>query len=43
MSEIVLGEILNPEKYTGIVERDFHLYDKNKDNNPNYVHIEPNA
>ena len=43
MSEIVLGEILNPEKYTGITERDFHLYDKNKDNNPNYVHIEPNA
>ena len=41
MSEIILGEILNPEKYTGIIERDFHLYDKNKDNNPNYVHIEP--
>ena len=43
MSDIILGEILNPEKYTGITERDFHLYDKNKDNLPNYVHIEPDV
>ena len=40
-SNIVLGEILNPQKYTGITERDFHLYNKDKDNSPDYVHIEP--
>ena len=40
-SSIVLGEILNPQKYTGITERDFHLYNKDKDNSPDYVHIEP--
>ena len=43
MSDIKLGEILNPQKYTGIIERDFHLYDIKKGNTPNYVHIEPNA
>ena len=25
-NKIILGEILNPEVYAGIVERDFHLY-----------------
>ena len=39
--EIKLGEILNPQKYTGIIERDFHLYDIKDSNNPNYVHLEP--
>ena len=43
MSDIKLGEILNPQKYTGIIERDFHLYDIKKENTPNYVHIEPDA
>ena len=40
---ITLGEILNPEKYTGIVERDFHLYNKNRKDEPDYVHIEPDV
>lgn len=41
---IVLVEILNPQVYTGIVERDFHLYsyfDYNK--NPEYVHLEADS
>ena len=42
-SNIILGEILNPQKYSGIVERDFHLYNKNENNNPDYVHIEPDS
>ena len=41
--EIKLGEILNPQKYTGIIERDFHLYDIKEGNEPNYVHIEPDV
>ena len=41
--KIKLGEILNPQKYTGIIERDFHLYNIKKGNDPNYVHIEPDA
>ena len=40
---ILLGEILNPQKYTGITERDFHLYETKKGYKPNYVHIEPDA
>ena len=40
---IILGEILNPQKYTGIIERDFHLYEEKKGNEPNYVHIEPDT
>lgn len=43
ISEIILGEILNPQKCTGIIERDFHLYNKEKGNEPEYVHIEPDA
>ena len=41
--DIKLGEILNPQKYTGIIERDFHLYNIKDSNNPNYVHIEPDT
>ena len=43
ISEINLGEILNPQKYTGIIERDFHLYDIKNEKTPNYVHIEPDS
>lgn len=43
ISKIKLGEILNPQKITGIIERDFHLYDIKEDNEPNYVHIEPDV
>ena len=42
-SNIILGEILNPQIYTGITERDFHLYNLDKDRMPNYVHIEPDS
>ena len=42
-SNIILGEILNPQNYTGIIERDFHLYNKDKGNTPDYVHIEPDV
>lgn len=40
--EIELKEILNPEIYTGIVERDFHLYIFKPKIQPEYVHIEEN-
>ena len=40
--EIELNEILNPETYTGIIERDFHLYVFNPKKQPEYVHIEAN-
>ena len=40
-NNIILGEILNPQVYTGIVERDYHLYEqKTYKKEPNYVHIE---
>ena len=42
-SNVILGEILNPQIYTGITERDFHLYNLDKDRMPNYVHIEPDS
>ena len=42
-STIILGEILNPQNYSGIIERDFHLYNKDENNNPDYVHIEPDS
>lgn len=38
--QIELGEILNPEIYTGIIERDFHLYIYKPKKQPEYVHIE---
>ena len=40
--KIVLAEILNPEVYTGVIERDFHLYSSSSSyrKNPKYVHIE---
>ena len=38
--EIELNEILNPEIYTGIIERDFHLYVYKPKKQPEYVHIE---
>ena len=37
--EIELYEILNPEVYTGIIERDFHLYVYKPKKQPEYVHI----
>ena len=41
---IVLGEILNPQIYTGIVERDFHLYSyTNFGKQPDYVHLEADS
>ena len=40
--EIELNEILNPEIYTGIIERDFHLYVYKPKKQPEYVHIEAN-
>ena len=39
-NDIILKEILNPEIYTGIIERDFHLFVKSK-NAQVYIHIEP--
>ena len=41
-SDIILKEILNPEIYTGIVERDFHLYINSKKTQI-YVHIESDS
>ena len=40
--KIVLAEILNPEVYTGVIERDFHLYSSSSSyrKKPKYVHIE---
>ena len=40
--KIVLAEILNPEVYTGVIERDFHLYSSSSSyrKDPKYVHIE---
>ena len=38
--QIELGEILNPQVYTGITERDFHLYIFTPKKQPEYVHIE---
>ena len=38
--KIILAEILNPEVYTGITERDFHLHSNKK---PFYVHIETDS
>lgn len=40
--EIELNEILNPEIYTGIIERDFHLYVFKPNKQPEYIHIEDN-
>ena len=42
-TKIELVEILNPEVYTGIIERDFHLYSFKPNKNPEYVHIEPES
>ena len=42
ISDIILKEILNPEIYTGIVERDFHLYVKSKQDHQ-YIHVEPDS
>ena len=42
INDIILKEILNPEVYTGIVERDFHLYIKSK-NTQIYVHLESDS
>jgi len=39
-NKIVLAEILNPEVYTGVIERDFHLYSVSYRKDPKYVHIE---
>ena len=38
--QIELGEILNPQIYTGLIERDFHLYIFKPKKQPEYVHIE---
>ena len=40
--QIDLAEILNPEVYTGVRERDFHLYVYKPKKQPEYVHIEAN-
>ena len=40
--EIELNEILNPEIYTGIIERDFHLFVFKPKKQPEYVHIGEN-
>ena len=40
--EIELSEILNPEVYTGIIERDFHLFVFKPKKQPEYVHIGAN-
>ena len=40
--EIELNEILNPEVYTGVIERDFHLFVFKPNKQPEYVHIEEN-
>ena len=42
INDIILKEILNPEIYTGIIERDFHLYVKSN-NTQIYIHIEPDS
>jgi hypothetical protein len=42
VNDIILKEILNPEIYTGIIERDFHLYIKST-NSQKYIHIEPDT
>ena len=42
INDIILKEILNPEIYTGIVERDFHLYVNSKKTQI-YVHIESDS
>ena len=41
-NDIILKEILNPEIYTGIIERDFHLYVNSKKTQI-YVHIESDS
>ena len=38
--QIELAEILNPQVYTGITERDFHLYIFKPQKQPEYVHVE---
>ena len=40
--QIELSEILNPQVYTGITERDFHLFLYKPQKQPEYVHVEAN-